>query len=72
MQLDEEAVLPGDPVALGYLRELCGKFGDLGQAARHGSDPGECGHGQADGGRVDVQAVASDDARLSPDGRRPA
>jgi hypothetical protein len=74
VDLDEEAVLAGDPVALADLIHPTGQLGDPGQLARGGPDPDERGDRQAERGRVDLQAVAGDDAgplqALDPLGNR--
>jgi hypothetical protein len=62
VDLDEEAVLAGDPVALADLVNPAGQLGDPGQLARRGPDPDERGDRQAERGRIDLQAVAGDHA----------
>jgi hypothetical protein len=76
VDLDEEAVLSGDPIALAELVHPAGQLGDPGQLARGGPDPDERGDRQAERGRVDLRAVAGDDAgalqALDPLGNRRA
>jgi hypothetical protein len=64
VNLQQEAVLAGDAVALADLREAGGQLGDLGKLPRPGPDPHPGGHRQPDGGGIDLQAVAADDPRL--------
>ena len=52
MELHEEAVFAGDPVALDDLRDLLGDLGDLVELARGGADANDRGERVADRLRV--------------------
>ncbi len=60
MELDEEAVLPGDAVALDDLRGVAGDLGNLLQLPARGADPDDGCDGVADCFRVDYGLVAGD------------
>jgi len=60
--LNDEAVLPGDPVALSDLGELRCQLSDLRQLPRGGADTHKCGDGHAERGRVDLHAISGDHA----------
>jgi len=62
--LENEAVLACDAVALHHLGDSARQLGDFGQPARVGPDPHVGGQGQPERGRVEVEAVAPNDARL--------
>jgi hypothetical protein len=65
VELEHEAVLAGDAVALDDLGRLLRQLGDLVQLPAHsGPDANERGDRIADRPRVDVGVVAADHARL--------
>ncbi len=61
MDLDDDAVLAGDPVTLADLGQPGGDLGDLGQLSWRRADPGERRDRQTERGRVEVEPVAGDD-----------
>ena len=63
VQLDEEAVLARDAVAVDHLRHLTSKLRDLLQLARRRPDPDNGCDREADRLRIDLRAVARDHAR---------
>src|SRR4051812_24854307 len=62
VRLEEEAVLAGDAVALDDLRRGLRDLGDLRELARRRPDADDRGQRVAEGARVDLGAVAGDDA----------
>ena len=62
VELEVEAVFPGDAVALADLLDLGGEFGDSGQLAWGGLDADDRRQLVAEGARVDLGAIAGDDA----------
>ena len=61
VDLWEEAVFTGDAMALATLRGTLRQLGDLAKLARTRSDSDRSSDGQTDGGRVDLDVVATDD-----------
>jgi hypothetical protein len=61
VDLDQEAVFAGDPVALGNLGQLRGQFSDAGQLPGGRADPRERRHRQSQGRGADLHPVSGDD-----------
>jgi hypothetical protein len=60
VQLDQEAVLAGDPVALGHVRNVGGDPRDEAQSAAGRADPHDRADRVAEGARVDLGTIGQD------------
>lgn len=62
MDLEDEAILAGYPMAFDNLRHPPRQLGDFCQFARHRTDADESGDGKAECQRIDIETITADNA----------